>query len=98
MFPKTARLKAASPAARRKAVATMKRNRALKLKKARQETAVVDRAKGKVTMFKLSDLPSTPPPAKKKYTRKTPVAHPPLSTDRVQLARELIAAITQILK
>jgi hypothetical protein len=73
------------PASRRKAVATRKRNQLAKARAAK--------AAGKTTVFNLADLPSDKPTptTKKKGTRNQP-------TDRIQLARELIALIDHILK
>lgn len=90
MFSKTARKNASAPAARRKAAATRKRNLLLKQKAQVTESL----GKGKTTVFNIADLPGEQPaPAiKKKCGTKT------VSSDRVQMVRELIALITQVLK
>ena len=57
MFPKSARLIAVSPAAKRKAVATLKKTLARK----RRDQNTVKNA-GKTTVFNISELPDTRPP------------------------------------
>lgn len=82
-FPEAARRKAMLPAARRKAVATYKKT--LARKRALE-------AQGKLDVLDITSLPTTrPPKAKRPYTRQTPGLG-----DRVQLARELIALVSQL--
>lgn len=90
MFNKIARKKASAPAARRKAAITRKRN--LFLKQKEQVTKTL--GKGKTTVFNISDLPGERPTGKtrKPYTTKVSIL------DRIQLIRELLAIITQVLK
>lgn len=110
-FNKLARQRSASPAARRKAVTTLKRNLA-HMKRVKREAAANDKAiinvlnrhagggvggAGKTVTFNVGDLPSKrPPQAKRKYLTRQPVSYHP--SDRAQLAREVVTLLTLILK
>mgnify|MGYP001570463534 CR=1 FL=1 len=86
MFTAAQRKKAYSPAARRKAVATMKRNRALKQKA----------LKGKgSTVFNITDLPAERPKAKYGTGKRAGAG---AAVARIQLARDVIALVSQLLK
>jgi hypothetical protein len=77
-FGKLARQRSAAPAARRKAVATLKRTLARKKREAKAaDQAIVgalnrlpNRLPGRTEVFNIADLPSKRPPKKRTYVRK----------------------------